>query len=61
MELYFFECGILKSQKQYFTAGRGLLEPFDVPVPFFLIKHPQGNVLYDTGNALEVAIDKHKH
>lgn len=61
MELYFFECGILKSQKQYFTAGRGLLEPFDVPVPFFLIKHPKGNVLYDTGNALEVAIDKHKH
>lgn len=61
MKLYFFECGVLKSQKQYFTAGRGLLEPFDVPVPFFLIEHPNGFVLYDTGNALEVAIDKNKH
>lgn len=61
MKLYFFECGVLKSQKQYFTAGRGLLEPFDVPVPFFLIEHPNGYVLYDTGNALEVAQDKVKH
>lgn len=61
MKLYFFECGILKSQKHYFTMGRGLGEPFDVPVPFFLIEHPRGYVLYDTGNALEVARDKHKH
>jgi len=61
MKLYFFECGILKSQKHYFTAGRGLLEPFDVPVPAFLIEHPRGYVLYDTGNALEVTIDKKKH
>lgn len=61
MKLYFFQCGILKSQKQYFTAGRGLLEPFNVPVPFFLIEHPDGHVLYDTGNALEVAQDKEKH
>lgn len=61
MKLYFFNSGILKSQKQFFTMGRGLGEPFDVPVPFFLIEHPQGYVLYDTGNALEVARDKHKH
>jgi N-acyl homoserine lactone hydrolase len=61
MELYFFKSGILKSQKQYFTAGRGLLEPFDVPVPYFLIKHPKGHVMFDTGNALEVAQDKRKH
>lgn len=61
MKIYFFECGVLKSQKQYFTAGRGVGEPFDVPVPFFLIQHPEGYVLYDTGMALEVARDKHKH
>jgi N-acyl homoserine lactone hydrolase len=61
MKLYFFAGGILKSQKQFFTAGRGLLEPFDVPVPYFLIEHPKGYVLFDTGNALEVAQDKNKH
>lgn len=61
MKLYFFEGGILKTQKHYITSGRGMLEPFDVPVPFFLIDHPNGYVLYDTGMALEVAQDKDKH
>jgi len=61
MKLYMFECGILKSQKHLFTMGRGIGEPFDVPVPFFLIEHDKGKVLYDTGNALEVAKDKVKH
>ena len=36
-------------------------QPFTVPVPFFLIEHPQGKVLFDTGNALAVAVDKVKH
>ncbi|WP_199911720.1 MBL fold metallo-hydrolase [Dongshaea marina] len=60
-ELYFFECGTLKTEKQHIMAGQGVKEPFDIPVPFFLIKHPKGNVLYDTGMALEVATDKVKH
>lgn len=61
MKLYFFRAGVLKSQKQYFTAGRGVGEQFDVPVPFFLIEHPDGYVLYDTGNAYEVINNKHEH
>ena len=61
MKLYFFEGGTLKTQKQNITMGRGLLEPFEVPVPYFLVEHPEGYVLYDTGMALEVARDKHKH
>ncbi|MGQ9600803.1 MAG: N-acyl homoserine lactonase family protein [Anaerolineae bacterium] len=61
MKLYMFECGILKSQKHLFTMGRGVGVPFDVPVPFFLIEHKDAKVLYDTGNALEVARDKIKH
>ena len=36
-------------------------ENFEIPVPWFLIKHPQGNIVIDGGNALEVAIDKHAH
>jgi len=61
VKLYMFECGILKSQKHLFTAGRGILEPFECPVPFFLIEHPKGRVLFDTGNALEVARNPLKH
>lgn len=61
MKVYFFQSGILKSQKQYFTAGRGVGESFHVPVPFFLIDHPQGFVLYDTGCAYETIHNKHEH
>jgi len=58
MKLYFFEAGILKSYRQFFTMGVGVGEPFDVPVPFALIEHPKGVVLFDTGNALEVVKNK---
>lgn len=61
MQLYFFEAGVLKSQKQYFTLGADHGKPFVVPVPFFLIKHPAGVILFDTGNAPEVVTDKYAH
>lgn len=61
MKVYFFEAGILKSQKQFFTAGSGVGEEFDVPVPFYLIEHPKGWVLYDTGNAYETVHNKKEH
>ncbi len=48
-ELYLFESG---------TLGLGGLE---VPVPFFLLRHPQGDVLVDGGNPLAVARDPHAH
>jgi glyoxylase-like metal-dependent hydrolase (beta-lactamase superfamily II) len=47
--LYLFESG---------TLGLGGVE---VPVPFFLIRHPQGDVLVDGGNPLAVARDPHGH
>ena len=61
MKLYLFSCGTLTSQKQYFTSGRGVGEPFTVPVPFFLIDHPKGKVLFDTGNGLGVAKNPAAH
>lgn len=61
MKLYFFEAGILKSQKQYFTLGLDVGKAFDVPVPFVLIDHPKGKVLFDTGNAFEVIHNKEEH
>jgi len=59
--LYFFECGSLKTQVQYIKMNQGLGDPYEIPVPFFLIQHPRGNVLYDGGNALEVAQDARGH
>jgi N-acyl homoserine lactone hydrolase len=47
--LYLFDSG---------TLGLGGLE---VPVPFFLIRHPQGDVVVDGGNPLAVARDPHAH
>lgn len=61
VKLYLFECGTLKSQKHLFTLNRGVGEPFEVPVLFFLIQHNGKNILFDTGNAFEVSQDPKKH
>src|SRR5918997_7143622 len=61
LRLYFFSCGSLKSEAQYIWMNEGLGEPSEIPVPFFLITHPRGNVLFDGGNALEVARDARGH
>jgi N-acyl homoserine lactone hydrolase len=49
-KLYVFSSGAL-------TIGKGILQnlaptepPIKVPVGFYVIKHPKGNVLFDTGN-----------
>src|SRR5512134_158571 len=50
IRLYAFSSGAL-------TIGRGILQnlapvdpPIQIPVGFFLVRHPRGNVLFDTGN-----------
>ena len=50
MKLYAYSSGSLETKKHLITFGRGLDEPFTIPVPFFLIEHPQrGYILFDTG------------
>jgi glyoxylase-like metal-dependent hydrolase (beta-lactamase superfamily II) len=44
-----------------FTSGTLGLGGFEVPVPFYLIRHPQGDVIVDGGNPLAVARDPHAH
>jgi N-acyl homoserine lactone hydrolase len=61
VKLYMLECGSLKTQVQFIKMNQGLGDPYEIPVPFFLIEHPRGNVLYDGGNALEVARDARGH
>jgi glyoxylase-like metal-dependent hydrolase (beta-lactamase superfamily II) len=57
MKLYGFSSGAL-------TIGKGVLQnfgpmdpPIQIPVGFFVIEHPQGNVLFDTGNNDKIITD----
>src|SRR5262245_39865608 len=50
IKLYVFSSGAL-------TIGKGILQnlapvdpPIQIPVGFFVIRHPKGNVIFDTGN-----------
>ena len=44
-----------------FTSGTLALAGNEVPVPFYLIRHPQGDVIVDGGNPLAVAYDARAH
>ena len=55
-----FQTGILKTKLKFIKMNQGESD-FDIPVPWFLIKHPAGNIVIDGGNAIEAAIDKRAH
>jgi N-acyl homoserine lactone hydrolase len=57
VDLYAFHCGILKTQTQYILKDTRIGVPFDIPVPFFLIRHGASWIAYDTGNNAAVAVD----
>jgi N-acyl homoserine lactone hydrolase len=61
MRLHFFDCGTLQCDKSLITMGRDMGKMIDIPVPFFVILHPKGTLLYDTGMAKEVAEDPKRH
>lgn len=60
IQLYMFQTGTLKTKTKYIKMNQGE-EDFEIPVPWFLIKHPKGNIVIDGGNAVEVAFDKNAH
>jgi N-acyl homoserine lactone hydrolase len=57
MRLYAFSCGRIRCRKSVFVpdAPRDLV--IDAPMPVFLITHPRGNVLFDTGPHPDVFSD----
>ena len=57
VQVYAFICGILKTQTQYILKDTRIGVPFDIPVPFFLIRHGGSWVAFDTGNNVAVAND----
>ncbi|WP_425376069.1 AttM family quorum-quenching N-acyl homoserine lactonase [Roseiarcus fermentans] len=60
VQLYMFQTGTLRTKTKYIKMNQGE-EDFEIPVPWFLIKHPKGNVVIDGGNAVEAALDKRAH
>jgi glyoxylase-like metal-dependent hydrolase (beta-lactamase superfamily II) len=44
-----------------FSSGTLALDGVEVPVPFFLIRHPRGDVIVDGGNPLAVVDDARAH
>jgi N-acyl homoserine lactone hydrolase len=44
-----------------FDSGTLALGGVAVPVPFFLIRHPDGDAIVDGGNPLAIALDPHAH
>ena len=60
LKLYMFQTGILKTKTKYIKMNQSN-DPFDIPVPWFLIKHPKGDVVIDGGIAKEVSEDMYAH
>jgi glyoxylase-like metal-dependent hydrolase (beta-lactamase superfamily II) len=60
IQLYMFQTGTLRTKLKYIKMNQGE-QNFEIPVPWFLIKHPLGNVVIDGGNAVEAAIDPRGH
>jgi N-acyl homoserine lactone hydrolase len=58
MKLYVFTSQPLDIAKSALSSGVTGNEKFMIPVGFFLIKHPKGNVLFDTGDNDKVITDK---
>jgi N-acyl homoserine lactone hydrolase len=55
--LYPIGAGRVTIDKSSLTAGRGMGNRVAVPVQTFLITHPKGNIVVDTGVHQQVAID----
>src|SRR5438045_1877628 len=55
MRLYVFSSGWLTLDKSGLQTGA--TGKITVPVAFFLIKHPKGNVMFDTGNNDKIITD----
>ena len=57
IRLYMLQTGILRCKVHNVKMNQGLGEPFEIPVPWYLITHPKGNIVIDGGNAVESATD----
>ncbi len=61
MRLYYMLGGLLTFDQSVFTHMQGMGTPVVVPTPIFLIDHPEGKVLFETGVHRDVATDPIGH
>jgi len=57
IKLYAFSSGALTLGKGYLQNGAPMTPQIQVPVGFFVVTHPKGNVLFDTGNNDKIITD----
>ena len=57
LKLYAFSSGALTLGKGYLVNGAPMEPTIQVPVGFYVVKHPKGNVLFDTGNNDKIITD----
>ncbi len=57
MQLYLFSSGTLMLGKGFLQNFAPMEPKIEVPIGFFVIKHPKGNVIFDTGNNDKVIAD----
>lgn len=60
VQLHMFQTGTLRTKVKYIKMNQSE-DDYEIPVPWFLIKHPRGHVVIDGGNAAEVATDARGH
>jgi N-acyl homoserine lactone hydrolase len=61
MRLYYMCGGFLTFDQSVFTHMHGFGTPAEVPTPIFLIDHPAGKVLFETGLHPRLATEPEKH
>jgi len=57
MQLYLFSSGTMMLGKGFLQNLAPMEPKIEIPIGFFVIKHPKGNVLFDTGNNDKVISD----
>ncbi|MEQ8497662.1 MAG: N-acyl homoserine lactonase family protein [Gammaproteobacteria bacterium] len=55
IKLYQVSSGVLQLDKGWFTAMRDVGKMIKVPVAMYIIDHPRGLIVYDTGNNVAVS------
>jgi len=58
MKLYVLNSGSLKLGKGYLQNLAPMEPKIEVPVGMFVVKHPKGNVLFDTGSNDKLITDR---
>jgi glyoxylase-like metal-dependent hydrolase (beta-lactamase superfamily II) len=61
MKLYCLDGGYINTEWQYITVGYRVGEAFKSPICMFLIEHPKGTVLFDTGLNIACSGDPHSY